>query len=172
MDPISLIARENVANILFHAHKYDDCIREARQALDIDDNFAPAWEELGRGYEQKRMWREAQRAFKRAVEISPRGAGYVSSLCHMHAVAGRTREAHLLFEELQERAEREYVPTYSLALAALSVGNKALALRLLAKAIDQRSSSVPFIVVNPRLRALRDDRRFKAMLSRIGLAAA
>jgi tetratricopeptide (TPR) repeat protein len=138
--------------------------------LESDPSFAPAYDDLGRAYEQKGMYREAIHAFQRAVEYSTRGSSYVASLAHACALAGRRREALKLLKELEKRATKEYVPAYPFALVYTGLNQKDKAFAWLAKACDERSGAIPFLKVNPRLVSLRGDPRFEGLLSRLGLA--
>ncbi len=169
LDPVSLPAGSNTASILYHARQYDLAIEQSLKVLDMDRNFARAYEDLGRAYEQKRKYEPAIRAFRRAAALSARSPRYLASLAHAYAVSGRKKEALKLFEELRKTARRRYVPSYAFALVYAGLGDKDGAFAWLEKACEERSSWVVFLKVNPIWVPLRSDARFQALLRRLGL---
>jgi TolB-like protein/Tfp pilus assembly protein PilF len=78
LDPVSLPVRSNTAMALYYSGQYDQAIEQCLQVLEIDPNFARSYEDLGRVYWEKGMWREAIRAFKKAVTHSRLGSLYVA----------------------------------------------------------------------------------------------
>lgn len=169
LDPVSLIAEANVAGIFYHAHQYDAVIEHARKVLETDPEFAKAHDDLGRAYEQKGMHDLAIAAFQTAVELSGRSPGYLASLAHGCALAGRTKKALGLLRELKTESKKKFVPAYAFAVVYAGLGNNDQALAWLAKAYKERSSAVPFINVNPRFSSLQTNARFQRLLRNLGL---
>lgn len=169
LDPVSLPAGTNVASVYYHARRYDEAIEQCRRVLEMDPSFARALEKLGANYEQQGIYAKAIPAFEKAVEVSGRGPGPLSSLAHGYAVAGRRKQARRLLTELERMAKERYVSAYAFGIVHAGLGEKDQAFEYLNKACDERSSALPFLNVNPRLDPLRSDPRFQALLSRIGL---
>lgn len=114
LDPVSLPAGSNTAMALYFNRHYEAAIEECMRVLEIDPTFARSYEDLGRAYLEKGMWHEAMTAFKKAVSYSRRGSGYLASLAHAHAQAGRRRKALDLLKELNELAQKQYVSSFAL----------------------------------------------------------
>ena len=169
LDPVSLPAGANVAVSLYFGRQYDQAIEQSLQVLETDPNFARSYEDLGRAYWEKGMWREAITAFKKAVTCSARGSGYLASLAHAYALAGRHTEALNLLKELIDLARKQYVSPFAFALVYAGMGKKNQAFAWLDQAYQERASALPFVKVNPRLISLHSDPRFHRLLRRLGL---
>ncbi len=169
LDPVSLPAGANTAVSLYFGRQYDQAIEQSLQVLESNPNFARSYEDLGRAYWEKGMWREAITAFKKAVTRSGRGSGYVASLAHAYALAGRRTEALNLLKELSEFARKRYVSPFAFALVYAGMRKKDQAFAWLDKAYHERASALPFVKVNPRLAPLHSDPRFHKLLRRMGL---
>jgi len=169
LDPVSLPAHSNTASALYYSGQYDEAIEQCLEVLEVDPSFARSYEDLGRSYLEKGMRREAIRAFKNAVTHSGHGSLYVAELAYAYAVAGRSKDALQLFNELTKLARKRYVSPYAFALVHTGMGNKDQAFAWLDKAYEERSSSLAFLKTNPALAVLRPDPRFHKLLGRMGL---
>lgn len=90
-------------------------------------------------------------------------------LAHAHALSGNHTEANRILESLKERQQREYVPAFSIALIYVGLGQTDPAFEWLEKALDERSSWLGSLKIEPMLDVLRADPRFDELLKRIGL---
>jgi TolB-like protein len=169
LDPVSLPAGANTAVSLYFGRQYDEAIEQSLQVLESNPSFARSYEDLGRAYLEKGMWREAITAFKKAVTRSGRGSGYVASLAHAYALAGKRREALNLLKEISEFARKRYVSPFAFALVYAGMGKKDEAFVWLEKAYQERASALPFAKINPRLTPLHTDPRFHKLVRRMGL---
>jgi TolB-like protein/Flp pilus assembly protein TadD len=169
LDPVSLPAGSNMASILYHAQQFDQAIEQSMKVLDMDPNFARAHEDLGRAYEAKEMYPQAVRSLRKAVVLSRRNPTNLASLAHALGVSGMKKEALSALEEIQRLARKRYVPAYAFAIVAIGLADKDGAFAWLEKACFERSSSIPFLKVNPRLVSLHSDPRFERLLRLLGL---
>lgn len=170
LDPVSLPTGSNTAMALYFNRQYDEAIEECMRVLEIDPKFARSYEDLGRAYLEKGMRHQAMSAFKKAVSHSGRGPGYLASLAHAHAQAGRNTKALDLLKELNELARKQYVSSFAFALVYAGLGQEDEAFLWLDKAYEERASALPFVKINPRLMSLRSDTRFHSLLGRLRLA--
>lgn len=170
LDPVSLSAEANAANILFHARHYDEAIEQSVKILETDPNDARAYEELGRAYEQKGVYERAITAFQKAVALSGRASRFLASLAHTYGVAGRRKESLELLKELKQMLKNNYVPPYAMALVFLGLRDWGETVKWLEKAYEDNSSALPFLKVNPRFVPLHSEPRFQHLLYRIGLS--
>jgi TolB-like protein/tetratricopeptide (TPR) repeat protein/DNA-binding winged helix-turn-helix (wHTH) protein len=168
LDPLSSIIDSWVSSRYYFARRYEDAIKEGRNAVDMSPDFAPAHLVLGHAYEQKGMLREAVAEFETASRLAA-GSMYSASLAHALAGAGRRSEALNLLEVLMTTAKRRFVSSYDLAICEMGMGNREQALDLLNAAVQEHSPRVAFIGVEPRFDELRADRRFAALLRSLGL---
>lgn len=169
LDPVCLPTETNLASILYYAGHYKEAAERSLQVLAIDPTFAKAHEDLGRIYEQQRVYQQAIAAFQEAVTSSGRSSRYVASLSHAYAVAGKRREALKLLQELKENAKKGFVSPCCFALVFVGLGEKSRALAWLANAYSERDSALPFLKVNPRFAPLHSDNRFQNLVRRMNI---
>jgi len=169
LDPVSLPAGTNLAAILSFAGQYTEAIEESSRVLEIDSGFARAYEDLGRAYEQQRMYPQAIAAFEKAVEYSGRSSRDLASLAYAYGIAGNQKEALKLLQEIKGLSRKSYVSPYSFALIFTGLGKKSQALAWLEKAYKARDGAIPFINENPRLAPLHSDSHFRDLVRRMNL---
>jgi TolB-like protein/Tfp pilus assembly protein PilF len=169
LDPVSLSSASNTTMALYYGGHYDQAIEQSLQVLETDPNFARSYEDLGRSYSEKALWPEAISAFKKAVTCSGHHSGYVASLAHACAMAGRRKEALTLLKQLEKIARERYVSPFAFVLVYAGTGDTDQVFDWLDKAYRERSGALPFVKINPRLASLRSDRRFHLLLQRLRL---
>ncbi|TMI62291.1 tetratricopeptide repeat protein [Candidatus Bathyarchaeota archaeon] len=171
LDPLSLAINTGVGHVLYLSREYDRSIEQYRKTVDSDPAFIPARLWFGRPYMQKGMFREAIDQLKEAVKLSNESTVSLAMLGQAYASAGQANEAQEILGRLLERAKKQYVPSYWIALVQMSIGNKDEAFAWLERAYNERSSWLVWANVEPRFDRLRDDARFDSILSRMRLGA-
>lgn len=91
----------------------------------------------------------------------------MSSLGHAYAIAGRVAKARVVLDTLRARAAHSYVPSYYFALLHVGLGERDQALQWLERAYQERSTVLAYLGIDPRLRSLHDEPRFRALVQRI-----
>jgi tetratricopeptide (TPR) repeat protein len=166
LDPLSLHSG-SLGVSLYYAHRYAQAIVELRKAIDLNPNNWYAHCYLGRAYEQQGQFPEGIAEFQEAV----RSAGDITepkaSLGRAYAVSGRRAEARKVLDELNEVSKRVYVSPYNVALIYAGLGEKDQALAWLERAFAERSTSMPYLKVDPEFDSLRSEPRFQTLLRRM-----
>jgi predicted Zn-dependent protease len=90
-------------------------------------------------------------------------------LGHAYAKAGRRAEAARILSELRDRAAREYVLPYSIAIIHIARGEHDEAFKWLDKGFEQRDEQLTMLRVDPVFAPLRADPRFNDLLRRVRL---
>jgi len=81
---------------------------------------------------------EVEAMAKKAVKLSEKNAGPLSTLAQIHVALGNREEAEAIREELIEKSARVYVPPLSVAMVRASLGYWDSAFESLQTAIDKR----------------------------------
>jgi adenylate cyclase len=123
LDPLTAYIRSDLAWAYNHARRYDEAIAECEQMAEIDPEFAFNYSCLGFAYWQKGMLEEAVTAYERGAELDPGNLYLKADLAIVYAAAGKTDEAQKILTEFEEKARREYVPPYALAMGHMAVGD-------------------------------------------------
>ena len=163
LDPISPIIRAAKARISLMARRYDQAIKQSREALDLQPNFAPALLIVARAYALREQYPEAIAAAKQYAEQRAKGGSF--ELAYVYALAGNKAELDKLMGEVP--AETAQLPPYDKAVLCAASRDKAGALRWLELAIEQRFLEVVWIRVDPRLDNIRAEPGFQKLLARM-----
>ena len=171
LDPTSLRIKADVGQAYNAARRPDEAIEQERQVLELNPNARVAYWIRGMAHEQKGEFEQAIRDFSEALKRSPGNPNYLGALGHAYAVSGRASEARKIAKEL-ERPLRggEEVPAFFLALVYAGLGDKDKAFEWLEHAYRDRSGSVRYLKIEPRLDPLRSDPRFADLMRRVGLS--
>ena len=169
LDPLSVSAIANTAWIYCFARRYDESIKHAFSALELDTRFVPAQQVLSRAYLQKGLSKEAIAVLKKAVVLSEHDPNCEATLAHALAVSGNRTSALRLLEKLLRTAKTKYVSPFSFALIQAGLGNLDDAFHWLEEAYRQRVCALEFLHINPSLTPIRSDPRFHSLIERLDL---
>jgi TolB-like protein/Tfp pilus assembly protein PilF len=169
LDPLSLRISADLGMAMFAARQYTEAIEQERKTLELDPNFRTAFWIRGMAYEQKGLFAEAIQQFQEALKRSPGNPNYLAAMGHAYGVAGSRAEALSVLEQLKERSKKDPVSPFFFALVYTGLGEKEMALQWLEKAYEQRSGSIRYLKVEPRLDSIRSDPRFADLMRRVGL---
>ncbi len=166
LDPLSVIAQGNLARVLFFAGKLDEADAAARKAAELQPASASShrWQTLiaaQRGHGETAL-REAQlepdegyRRFELAVAQYVRGDRQAADAALADLIAnGRDNLAYQIAEVYAVRGEKDK------------------AFEWLQIALDNHDTGTLTLLVDPLVRGLRDDPRYKNLLAKLGLPAA
>jgi tetratricopeptide (TPR) repeat protein len=169
-EPISLIINTDVALIYFIQENYQLAIEKCTTVLEIDPSFAVALFVKGLSYEQLQQYPDAIECFQKALDVSRGHSIIKGALVHALGKSGKKEEAEKLFSELN-LATIGYVSPYTLACGYLGLDDIPNALDQLEKAVDTHSVWLIHLHMksDPRLKPVHEDKRFRALLNRMGL---
>lgn len=167
LDPLSIPIATDLAQTLFFARRYGDCVGRLEKTIEMEPNFIRAHIVLGAALEQMGRYEEAVRTLQRAVELSNRNSFAVSGLAHVQALQGKKEAARSAIEYLQALSLKRFSSPYNMAVVHAGLGEKREALDLLEQAFDDRDVWLVWMRVNPRFDVLRSERRFTELLKRI-----
>jgi class 3 adenylate cyclase/TolB-like protein/Tfp pilus assembly protein PilF len=168
LDPLTPYIRVDLGWSYNHARQYDEAIAECEPILDIDPNFYFTYWCLGFAYWQKGMLEEAIAAYERGVELEPHDLAQNADLAIVYGDAGMDDRAQKILEEYEEKARREYVPPYTLAMGHMAVGDLDSTFEWLEKMYEERSPVLVWMNEHARYDRLRGDPRFQQLLRKIG----
>jgi serine/threonine protein kinase/pimeloyl-ACP methyl ester carboxylesterase/tetratricopeptide (TPR) repeat protein len=171
LEPLSLIINRDVGRHYYFLRQYDQTIEHCLKTLEMDPGFFLAHFYLIPAYEQKGMFDEAIKELQRAIELSRGSAAMTALLGHVYGVSGQREKALKVLEELKERAEREYVPSFYFVLIYLGLDDRDEALKWLERAYQDRSTHLVWLKVDPIFDSLRTNPRFTELMRRMGMQA-
>lgn len=167
LDPLSLIINSNLGVAYVRAGRLAEAVAQFRKTIEMDSSFYPAHREYALALELQGQIPEAISQYEKAAALTddpiPLGA-----LGRIYGIAGRRNEAQKIFAQLRRLREQRYTAAYSLALAALGLGDKTEALHWLEQGyLERDGDSLTVIRVDPLLASLHGDPRFEALAEKI-----
>jgi DNA-binding winged helix-turn-helix (wHTH) protein/tetratricopeptide (TPR) repeat protein len=169
IDPLSLGVHIEVGRIYYWSRMYDRAIDAYRKVVDLDPQYARAHTRLGMTYAASGNFSEAIREFEVAQELSGADPYLDGLLGYVQARSGNVGDARTILENLKRRADHQYVPAFSMALACVGLGEHDQALEWLEKSYEDRSTYMVYAKTDPLLDPVRSDPRFAVLLHRMRL---
>jgi TolB-like protein len=170
LDPLSLITNALFGMFLFDARDYNGALYRLQKTIEMNPHFWVGHLQLGKVYEQKRMYPEAVTEFKKARDLSEGNSEAIASLGHAYAVSDKPNAAREVLAELKQRSQQSYIPPPNLALVHTGLSEEDDALDSLERGYEARDVRMVFLKVEPRWDNLRADSRFQSLMRRMRLA--
>jgi eukaryotic-like serine/threonine-protein kinase len=168
LDPLSVLANDNLSAVLYFAGEYDQCIDTCRKTLELDSASHQAHRHLGQAYAQKQRNADAIRELRQAVELSRGSDEALAELGYVLAVSGDSDNARTILKQIMRPNGR--LSHYRLAIIYMGLGETEKALDSLEHAVKERSPGVVHLKVSPLFRNVRSDKRFIQLLRDMGLS--
>ena len=167
LDPISPLYLGGFALLLHRARRYVESIEQCRKALEIDPRYANAMWFLALSLEQTGNLQESIATLERTVELSY-APHFKALLARAYALSGEQPKAQEILNELTQLSQRAYISPFDLAVIRSGLGDLTETFRLLEEAYEQRVFRI-IELTWPMFDNLRQDRRWKDLVNRIGL---
>jgi TolB-like protein/DNA-binding winged helix-turn-helix (wHTH) protein/Flp pilus assembly protein TadD len=173
LDPISLVIRTNLGEVLGNAHRFEESAAACGKVIELDAGFAPAHICLGASYEYLGKYGEAIAEHKRALSLEggPPDDFKNGTLAHAYALSGEHRRAQEIVNRLERQSHTALEP-YQIACIHAALGNRDRAIEFLNMAYLQHDGQLEFMATDPDLDSLRSDLRFRELLAKLGLPRA
>ena len=169
LDPLSTRINADLGMAYLSAGKFDEAIEQEKITLELNPKASGAFWIRGMAYQQKKNFGEAIKDYQHALELSPGDANYLAALGHVYASSGNTLAAQKTIDTLFIWNKQQPVSPFFFALVYAGLNNKQKALEWLQKAYEEKSGSVRYLKMEPRLQNLRNEPRYIALMKKIGL---
>lgn len=168
LDPLSVGAIMDRAWTLYMAQAYDEAMEQCKRDVDTSPSYGFAHSVLGLIASDRGQRELALSETRKGVELDSSPFN-LEMLGTAEAVLGMRAEALVVVETLKKRSAKEYICIYELGAIYACLGQKDLAFQSLQRACDDRDFCMMWLQVDPRLKSLHSDPRFRDLLRRIGL---
>src|SRR5258705_2218589 len=169
LDPLSTRVNADLGMAYLAAGKYDEAIGQEQKTMELNPKASGAFWIRGMAYQQKKMFGQAIKDFQNALELSPGDPNYLAALGHVYASSGNTSAARNVLDTLFVENKKEPVSPFFFALVYAGLNDKEKALEWLENAYKEKSGSVRYLKMEPRLQNLRNEPRYAALMKKIGL---
>jgi non-specific serine/threonine protein kinase len=160
LDPVSSFIAFVVGFAFGISGDFPRAIEEFEAGIRLNPDFYILHSWLGQTFFANGQYADAIVAHEKALELSQRLPYFVGSLAMAYHKLGRTAEADVLWRELEERAQREYVPAICFVQMNSLRGKFGAMLRSLKKAAEERDTRLCWVRALPAeyLQGPRDSR--------------
>lgn len=169
LDPLSTRINADLGMAYLAAGRYDEAIGQELKTMELNPKAAGAYWIRGMAYQQKKMYEQSIKDYRHALELSPGNPNYLAALGHVYASIGNTAAAHKILDTLSVVNKEEPVSPFFIALVYAGLNDKEKALDWLENSYKEKSGSVRYLKMEPRLQNLRNEPRYAALMKKIGL---
>jgi adenylate cyclase len=167
-DPMSIWNNEELGCVSYYARQYDKSLRQSGRAIELQPDFIFPYINLARAYTQKGMYAAAITELDKGRQVDPDFPLLIAERGYVDAVRKNKPAAISALSRLTAMAKRRYVDAYLVALVHLGLGDREKAFAELERAYAQRSSSMPWLKIEPKFDSVRSDPRYIDLLRRVG----
>jgi tetratricopeptide (TPR) repeat protein len=169
LNPVSPVLKLALGYRFYYARQYPQAIEEIQKTLAADATFAPAHAYLGRAYQQTAKYPQAIAEFRRALDLSQGDTNELAYLGQAYAAARQPGPARQALNDLKERSQQTYVQPLAIAMIYVRLGEPDAGFDWLNRALEDRSTGLVYLKVDPAYDGVRQDARFGELLRRVGL---
>jgi serine/threonine protein kinase/Flp pilus assembly protein TadD len=169
LDPLSSVISVNVTRMYQLQDNHEASIENSLKIIELDPNFAPAYEYLGLSYLKRGRNAEAVAALEKAANLTNRSSITLGHLGYVYAAAGRRTEAIAVIKELEDKYARKEANGQYIAFVYAGLSEKDKAFEWLEKDFQARNGKLTEIRWQIPYGSHRDDPRFKDLLKRLNL---
>jgi len=170
LDPAAPVTYTYLGFAYHIAGRFDEGIAQLNKALEIDPNYPLALLNLGSIYALKGMFEEAVAQADKVFSVWPtiEDAQILSFLGWVYAVSGRQEKARSVLNRMLDLRARRYMDAYSIGEVYAGLGEKDKAFEWLSKACEEHSGQMWLIKIDPWIKNLRSEPRYKELLKKVG----
>jgi len=152
-------------------YDYDESIAQIKKGLDMDPSILYGQLFLASAYALKGMYGEAVAQADKVLSTWPTGEDVLifSFLGWVYSVSGQQEKARSLLNRMLDLRARRYVDAYIIGEVYAGLGEKDKAFEWINKAYEEHAGQMIFIKVDPWIKNLRSDPRYKELLKKVGL---
>lgn len=152
------------------ADRYNEAIDQIKKGMDIEPNNPWGRLYLAPVYALKGEYEQAITEADKMISALPTldDFGVLSFLGWVYAVSGQQEKARSLLNRMLDLRARRYVDAYLIGEVYAGLEEKDKAFEWLNKAYEEHAGQMIFIKVDPWIKNLRSDPRYKELLKKVG----
>jgi len=172
LDPLSIVYRQNLGEVLYYARRYDESIEASLEASEMDSTFPQTCMFLGMAYAAIGKIDEAVKALDRDMELSGGEKPEVESWIGVaYALAGQKDRARQIYANMVDQSKSEFIAPFPLACMCFVLGDVDRGFEWLQEGYERRDPRMSFLKVHPACDGVRADPRYLAWLQKMGFGA-
>jgi tetratricopeptide (TPR) repeat protein len=167
LDPVSVSAFDAAGAVWSSARDFDKVLELAKRIHELSPGDPRGFMQAAIAYLHQARLAETIESLQKGIEVAGRNPAFLCVLAVAQHRAGQTREAQETLLEIEQMAQKGYVPDTFLAVAYLWLRDHDAALRQLEQAYQRRDGYLVVVNVAPWFDALRGHPVFQQLLQRM-----
>ena len=169
-DAASPVVATSYARHLYFARQFQASVAAYRETLERRPNFVTAHAGIGLSFAALQQYDSALAHYELANRLLPTGAPLLNGLiAHAAGLAGNRELALRHLAELNQRAQRRYVPSEYRVLAYIGLNDHDAAIRALEDSYRSQSGGIAYLLTEPVLDPLRKRPELDELARRVKL---
>lgn len=170
-DPLSAEMLSTLAVVHLYRREFNEALQHYQRATSLAPSFGPAHFGMARVYSAQGDYQKAIDLIRHAMTLAGESATYLAEMARNQALGGWPDAANQTLGRLllQERQGARDVSYEGIGYVYAAQGDLDRAFEWLNRALDHYFTRLLFVKVDPRADPLRSDRRYAALVQRIGL---
>jgi len=171
LEPLSAIDHADLAWTLYTAKRFEEALGYAKTGIELDANSFLSHRIAGLCYMRLNRHDEAIEALSFLIQMSNRHQHAMHSLIWAYSSNGNFKAARELMNELEAKANTEYIAGAHFGVSAAWLGELDKAFVLLERAYNEHDSMLLTLRYSPAVPVqLRKHPRFQSLLHRMGFS--
>ena len=167
LDPLSLAINTDIGFHHYYSGRYVEAVSQLQSVLAMKSDFLLAHIWLARALLEQGQFDAALAETAVAEAKAREWSVLVAARGFTYGMAGMTREAQAMLQEMEALSKHRFVTSYGVALVHAGLGQIDQAFRWLDRAFDERSHWLVWLRLDPRWKSLHGDARFATLVSRM-----
>jgi TolB-like protein/Tfp pilus assembly protein PilF len=170
-DPLSAEMLSTLAVVHLYRREFNEALDHYQRAVGLAPSFGPAHFGMARVYSAQGDYQKAIDLIRHAMTLSGENATYLAEMARNQVLGGWQDAANQTLGRLllQERQGGRDVSYEGIGYVYAAQGDLDRAFEWLNRALENYFARLLFVKVDPRADPLRSDRRYAALVQRIGL---
>ena len=168
LDPFNTLFKGLYAMALNYEHRYDEAIEVLQQILKQSPGEPITLSTLRTTYHQKKMYTEALGIWRLSLEAQGDQRS-IAALDSGYTEGGYSMALRRVAESKISQSKANYVSPWPIATLYTRAGMPAEALKWFEKALEAHDPNMPYLSIDPIFDYMREDPRFKVLVSKMGL---
>jgi TolB-like protein len=168
LDPLSTVINQDLGYVLTLAGEKEAGIRQYERTLEFDPAFPATWMTLTTAFLESRRFEDAAKAIGRWAELTGHDPAKMRQLVDAASAHDRSGVPQPLPADMD--LERT-APPYAIPVLYMALGYEERALDALERGYEQGFFSTVMSILSPLFDPIRSDRRFQALLDKVGLGS-
>jgi TolB-like protein/Tfp pilus assembly protein PilF len=169
VDPFSVLVNSHLCRLYTIRGDYLQAIAFGKKAVEVGPHHYPGLGRLGEAYVCSGQLEKGINLLEQCRSMAPSDGWYTASLAAAYCRAGQRIKAEKILSEVEQRADKLYIPSVVIAFTAAALGHVDRAFKYFDRALQDRDGILFLVSTEHSLDPIRKDARYAELLRRMNL---